>query len=186
MVCDGGGFVALTEWPRSGGDWRVEAIDEFDEHVLEAGVVVVGVLPDERDHPPIAVGRLAVLATGLVHHAEAIVAVVHLGEPRQEIAGGLLGLVELAGSDEVGSGVGRNGQLVIMGVLGAEKPCRDGSFRLTKMQAMGGGAFDAPGFSFGKLLAFDRFLLEKATLLVLVATAAGAGIIASGSGHRGQ
>ena len=51
-------------------------VDEFDEHVLEAGVVVVGVLPDERDHLPIAVGGLSVLTTGLVHHAEAVVAVV--------------------------------------------------------------------------------------------------------------
>jgi hypothetical protein len=31
-------------------------------------------------------------------HAEAIVAIVHVGEQQQEIAGGLLGLVELAGS----------------------------------------------------------------------------------------
>jgi hypothetical protein len=66
-------------------------------------------LPDELDHLAIAVGSLAVFATGLVHHAEAIIAVVHLGEPHQEIAGGLLGLVELAGTDEVGSGVGRDG-----------------------------------------------------------------------------
>ena len=61
--------------------------------------------------PTIAVGGLSVLTTGLVHHAEAVVAVVDLGEPHLEVAGGLLGLVELAGTDEVGSGVGRNGQL---------------------------------------------------------------------------
>ena len=97
----------------AGGAWRVEPVDEFDEHVLEAGVVVVGVLPDERDHLPIAVAGLSVLTTGLVHHAEAVVAVVDLGEPHLEVAGGLLGLVELAGTDEVGSGVGRNGQFVL-------------------------------------------------------------------------
>jgi hypothetical protein len=121
-----------------------------------------------------------------VHHAEAIIAVVHLGEPHQEIAGGLLGLVELAGTDEVGSGVGRDGQLVIISVLGAEESRRDGGFHLTKVLGMRGGAFSALGISLGKLLAFDRFLLGKATLFVLVATAAGAGIIASGFGHRGQ
>ena len=59
-------------------------------------------------------------------------------------------------------------------------------FHLTKRQTMSGGAFGAPSFSLGKLLALSRFLLGKATLLVLVATAAGAGIIASRFGHRGQ
>ena len=49
---------ARAEWPRSGGAWRVEPVDEFDEHLLETGVVDVGVLPDERDHLPIAVGGL--------------------------------------------------------------------------------------------------------------------------------
>ena len=59
-----GALGARAEWPRSGGAWRVEPVDEFDEHVLEAGVVVDGVLPDERDHLPIAtVRRLALIAT---------------------------------------------------------------------------------------------------------------------------
>src|SRR5208283_1310186 len=132
-------------------------------------------LPDERDHLPIAVGGLSVFTTGLVHHAEAVVAVVDLGEPHLEVAGGLLGLVELAGTDEVGSGVGRNGQFVLIGVPGVGENRRDGGFHLTKRQTMSGGAFGAPSF-----------LLGKATLLVLVATAAGAGIIASRFGHRGQ
>jgi hypothetical protein len=65
-----------------------------------------------------------VLATGLVHHAEAIVAVVYLGEPHQEVAGGLLGLVELGGTDEVGGGVGRDGQLIVLSVLRAREPRR--------------------------------------------------------------
>ena len=102
-----GGALTERERQRSGSDWRVEPIHEFDEHVLEAGVVVVGALPDERDHLPIAVGGLSVLATGLMHHAEAVVAVVDFGEPRLEVAGSLLGLIELAGADELGGGVGR-------------------------------------------------------------------------------
>jgi hypothetical protein len=61
-----------------------------------------------------------------VHHAEAIIAVVHLGESHQEIAGGLLGLVELAGTDEFGSGVGRDGEFVLVSVLGAGEARRDG------------------------------------------------------------
>lgn len=109
-----------------------------------------------------------------------------LGEPRLEVAGSLLGLIELAGTDEVGSGVGRNGQFVLFGVAGAGEDRRDGGFNVTKRQTMSGGAFGAPSFDLGKLLAFDPFLLGKATLLVLVATAAGARIIASRFGHCGQ
>jgi hypothetical protein len=120
-----------------------------------------------------------------LHHAEAVVAVVD-GEPHLKVAGSLLGLIELAGTDEVGSGVGRNGQFVLFGVAGAGEDRRDGSFNVTKRQTMSGGAFGAPSFDLGKLLAFDPFLLGKATLLVLVATAAGARIIASRFGHRGQ
>ncbi len=123
-----GGALTERERQRSGSDWRVEPIRELDEHVLEVGVVVVGMLPDERDHLPVAVGGLSVFTTGLVHHAEAVVAVVNLGEPHLEVAGGLLGLVELAGTDEVGSGVGRNGQFVLIGVPGAGENRRDGAY----------------------------------------------------------
>ena len=49
-----------------------------------------------------------------------------------------------------------------------------------------GKSVGAPSFGLGKLLALSRFLLGKATPLVLVATAAGAGINASRFGHRGQ
>ena len=181
-----GGALTERERQRSGSDWRVEPIHELDEHVLEAGVVVVGMLPDERDYLSIAVSGLSVLTTSLVHHAKAVVAVVDFREPHQEVAGGLLGLIELAGADEVGSGVGRNGQFVLIGVAGAGDNRRNGGFRLTKRQTMSFGAFEAPSFGLGELLALGRLLLGKATLLVLVATAAGAGIIASGFGHRGQ
>src|ERR1700683_489421 len=81
-----------TAVPRSGCGWGVEAIHELDEHFLEAGLVVVGVLPDECDHLPVTVGSLTFLAMGLIDHAEAIVAIVHVGEQQQEIPGGLLGL----------------------------------------------------------------------------------------------
>jgi hypothetical protein len=142
--------------------------------LLEAGLVVVGVLPDECDHLPVTVGSLTVLATGLIDHAEAIVAIVHVGEQQQEIADGLLGLVELAGTDEFGSGVGRDGEFVLVSVLGAGE-AHDG-FHLTKVQAIRGGgfggAFSAPRFGLGKLLARDRFLLGKVAFLVLVAAAA--------------
>src|SRR5258706_8499500 len=110
---------------------------------------------------------LTVVATGLIDHAEAIVAVVHVGEPHQEIARSLLGLVELAGTDEFGGGVGRDGQFVLVSVLGAGEPRRNGGSHLTKVQAMRDGAFDAPRFGLCQLLARDRLLLGKATLLIL-------------------
>src|ERR1700686_5160730 len=176
-----------TAVPRSGCDWRVEAIHELDEHFLEAGLVVVGGLADECDHLSVTVGSLTVLATGLIDHAEAIVAIVHVGEQQQEIAGGLLGLVELAGTDEFGSGVGRDGEFVLVSVLGAGEARRDSGFHLTKVQAIRGGGFggvfSAPRFGLAKQLARDRFLLGKAAFLVLVAAAARAGIIASGLGR---
>src|SRR5487761_1165472 len=175
-----------TAVPRSGCGWRVEAIHELDEYVLEAGLVVVGVLLDERNHLSVAVGGLLLVATGLIDHAEAIVAIVHVGEQQQEVAGGLLGLVQLAGTDEFGSGVGGDGEFILVSVLGSGEARRDGGFDLTKVQAMRGGGFSAPRFGLGKLLARDRFVLGKAAFLVLVATAARAGIIASGLGHCGQ
>ena len=49
---------------------------------------------------------------------------MHVGEQHQEVAGGLLGLVELAGADEAGGGVGRDGQLVVVSVLGPGEPRR--------------------------------------------------------------
>jgi hypothetical protein len=43
MHCNGGVVCALVEHdhsvPRSGCDWRVEAIHELDEHFLEAGLL---------------------------------------------------------------------------------------------------------------------------------------------------
>src|SRR5277367_1730247 len=78
--------------------------------------------------------------------------------------------------------------------LESGEPRCDGGFHLTQVQAMGGGGFGAPRFGalialrlgLDKAVARDRFLLGKAAFLVLVATAAGAGIIASGLGHCGQ
>src|SRR5258708_4092435 len=177
---------APAEWRQSGCGWRGEGIHGRGEHVLEGGLGGVRVLPDERDHLAIAVGSLTVVATGLRDHAEASVAVVHVGERHQEIAGSLLGLVELAGTDEFGGGVGRDGQFVLVSVLGAGEPRRNGGSHLTKVQAMRDGAFDAPRFGLGPLLARDRLLLGQATLLILVAAAAGAGVLAAGRGPCGQ
>ena len=89
MHCNGGVVCALVEHDHSGAairlcGWRVEAIHELDEHFLEAGLVVVGVVPDECDHLAVTVGSLPAVAARLVHHSEAIPAVMHMGEALEE------------------------------------------------------------------------------------------------------
>jgi hypothetical protein len=74
-----------TAVQRSGFGWRVEAIHELDEHFLEAVLVVVGVVPDECDHLAVTVGSLPAVAARLVHHSEAIPAVVHVGEAAEQV-----------------------------------------------------------------------------------------------------
>jgi hypothetical protein len=51
--------------------------------------------PNEVDN--FAVGRLFVVASGLVDHAETIPAVVHIREALEQIVGRRFGFVELAG-----------------------------------------------------------------------------------------
>ena len=48
-------------------------------------------------------------------HAELIVAIVHLGVAKQQLSGGLFGLIEAAGMDQVDHGVGRRTQA--LGIL---------------------------------------------------------------------
>jgi hypothetical protein len=83
------------------------------EDGLEFRVVLLRVGANEVDDFAVAIGRPFLIASGLVDHSEAIPAVMHIGEARDEVAGGLLGLIELAGLDEVDGGVGRRGQLVL-------------------------------------------------------------------------
>jgi hypothetical protein len=139
---------------------------------LESLVVFVGVLANVLDNLPVAVGRLLVLASGFIDHAEAIVAVVHFGEAHQEVADGVLcGLVELTGTDEVGGVVGRGRQLVFSD-LDAGELGKDCSFRLTKLRAVSIGGLGAHNFGLGKPLALGCLLFGQAALLVLLATAA--------------
>src|SRR5271157_5846073 len=172
-------LIASTGLARSGGGWRVEPVDESGVHILEAGIEAAGVLADEVNHFAIAVSCLPVLAAGLVHHAEAVVAVVLAGEPHQEIAGGLFRLVKLAGMDEIYHGIGCVHELI--GVIVDGKPSGD-FLRHAGQVWRGGGRLDGGG----ELFAPGGFILCQAALLVLVATSAGAGIIASGLGHGGQ
>ena len=137
MKCEEGTAspCVTKETIRSGWVWWVEAFDELAEDGLKFRFVLVWVFEDEVDDFLIVVSGLLVIAPGLIDHAETIVAVVHFGEPHQEVAGGLLGLVELAGADEVDSGVRRDGQFVLFVVLGSEARY-DGGSRFLKVQVL--------------------------------------------------
>src|SRR5208283_3289468 len=68
-----------------------EPIDELLEDGLEPGIVVVGVVADDGDGLAVAVGGLAMIAAGFVDHAEAVIAVMDVGEAREQVVGGPFG-----------------------------------------------------------------------------------------------
>jgi hypothetical protein len=145
-------------------------------------IVVVGVGADEVDDLAVAVGGLLIVASRLVDHPEAIPAIMHIGEAFEEVARGALGFVELAGTDEVDGGVG--GSVEFVGVV--RNISQHGGSRLAQACEMCGSASVALGVLFGGPLTFVRLVHRQATFLVLLATAARAGIIASGFLHRRQ
>ena len=63
-------------------------------------------LPGELDHLAVVGGGELLVAAGFCDHAEAVVPVVDLREADEEVLGGGLRLVQLAGLDEVDDGVG--------------------------------------------------------------------------------
>jgi hypothetical protein len=82
------------------------------EDGFEVGVVVVWVGSNDVDDFPVAVSGLLVIPSGFVDHAEAIVAIVLIGEACEQIVGGALGLIEPAVEDEFGGSVGRSRERV--------------------------------------------------------------------------
>src|SRR5262249_35267248 len=129
------------------------------------------------------------LALGLVHHSEAIPAVVHFGIPLNQIPSGSFGFLELAGVHKIDGGVGGLGQLVLfLGiVVGIAEDLGNGLF----LHALAfGTARRLPllplGLLLEELLVLGRLVLWLAALLVLLTAATGAGIIASRFGHPGQ
>ena len=65
---------------------------------------------NEMDHLSIAIGGLLFVASRLMEHAEAIPSVMNIREALEEVVGGLLGLIEFAGVDEIDGGVGGDGE----------------------------------------------------------------------------
>ena len=82
------------------------------EDGFERGIVVVGVVADDGDGFAVVVGGLAMIAAGFADHAEAVVAVMDIGEAREQVVGGLFGGIEITGLDHVYHGVGCLGQFV--------------------------------------------------------------------------
>jgi hypothetical protein len=72
---------------------------------------------DEGDDLAEQSAAFLIVASGLADHPEAVPPIMDIGEAFEEVAGGALGFVELAGTDEVDGGVGRDR------LLAAEKWC---------------------------------------------------------------
>jgi hypothetical protein len=111
-----GGFRGQS--PRTFG-W-FQPVDEPLEDGLERGIVGVGVVTDDVDGAAVAVGGLARIAAGFVDHTEAVVAVMDIGEAREQLMCGLFGGIEIAGLNHVDHCVGRLGQFVEL-ILGSVK-----------------------------------------------------------------
>jgi len=73
---------------------RVKLRNEPVEGISERGIVLLRVRLHELDYL-VAVGGLQSLTASLIHHAEAIVAVVYVGEAHEELASGAFGFIEL-------------------------------------------------------------------------------------------
>jgi hypothetical protein len=137
------------------------------EYRLKLGIVVVGVSANDVDDFAVAIGRLSVIASGLIDHGEAIPAIVDIGVAFEKVARGLLGFVEFAGMDEIDGGVGCRYELVLFLGCGGELV----------------GDFLGNGGPCGDERARGRLVFLEATAFVFLATAAGAGVIAPDLGH---
>ena len=114
------------------------------------------------------------IAAGFAHHAEAIVAVMDIGEAREQVVGGLFGGIEVAGVNHVDHGVGRLGQFVEFVVL---LDIADQGRLVRRHHGRLSGHLGGTCGSDGGLVA------GHAALLVFLAAAAGTGIIPSDFGH---
>src|SRR3982074_3825638 len=94
-------------------------LDKPVEDGLEAGIIVFGVGADHLNDFSITISRFLIVASRLVDYAEAVPAVVCVGEAFEQMAGDLLGFVEPALVDEIDGGIGIGGELVL-GIVGVD------------------------------------------------------------------
>ncbi len=146
-------------------------------------VEVVRGAVDDLQQAPIAGDGLSVFAALLVDMAEELPSVRDIRMSIQDMAGGGLGLFQLAFVDEAKGGVDRLEQVVIVG--GGEVG-RDRVAGLAQLQARGCGARLALSLLGGEPLQLGRLVPREAARLVFLAASARAAIVASGLGHRGR
>jgi hypothetical protein len=131
---------------RSGRCRRIESIDQLGEVFDHGGVVVVGMVADEVNHLTIAVGRLSAVAARLVHHSEAVPAIMDVGKAQEQVACSRLGLVELGGANQVHYGIGGGIKRVLVSIflLGPGEAGGDRRFELRDLQAIRRGVLVLP------------------------------------------
>jgi hypothetical protein len=131
---------SVSDGGDSGNDRRIEPFNELGELLDHAGVVAVGTLANEVDHLAIAVGRVAAVAARLVHHAEPVPAIVHIGEAQEQVVCGRLGFIELARGKELHHGIGSGIERIVVSIflLGPRQKCGG-----NLCQARGSGGFIA-------------------------------------------
>ena len=74
---------------------------------MELWIVETGLLAGECDDLAIILGGLTFFSSDLMDHAEAVVAVMHVGPALDQRPGGVLGVVEFSGVDESDHRIGR-------------------------------------------------------------------------------
>ena len=149
----------------SAGCGWFEAVDQCVVASLELAIVETRVFTGEGDDLAVILDGLPIVAADLVHQAKAGVTVMDVGEALQQFMGGLLGLVEQSGVDEIEDTVGCGGEFVVAVVAEAK-------MIWVRFEHLSGEG-----------LALGLLDLGKTAALVFFATAAGAGIIPSDLGH---
>src|SRR5262249_49916235 len=122
-------------------------VDELYEDVCKLRIVVLRVRPDNLDCLAVAVCSWLLVSACLVHHAEAIPAVMDVRKAVQEFASGGLGLIQLSGFEEGDGGVGGGGQLFefLINCRGFGNPRKELRFRQALLQTTGFGVLLAGG-----------------------------------------
>jgi hypothetical protein len=96
---------------------------------------------DELDHLPVAIRGGLPLPTRFEDHAESVISVVHVRISLEELARGLLGLIERACADKINHGVGVAGELILLtrGELTAEGELVEAVLVPGRFDGAGGG-----------------------------------------------